>query len=239
VEAKKPKVIHEDESLLILAKPAGTVVNRAKTTKGKTIQDWLEDYLKLKDRGVGGRAGIVHRLDKETSGVLVVAKTERVFKKLQSQFKSRKVKKEYTALVHGKVEPVSGTIKVPVGRLPWNRERFGVLPGGRPAETDYKAIGYYQKNGEIYTLLSVWPKTGRTHQIRVHLRYLRQPIVSDLFYAGRKRARADRQWCPRLFLHAAKIIFEHPANKKRVEYSAKLPKELLACLRQLRPLNLD
>jgi 23S rRNA pseudouridine1911/1915/1917 synthase len=232
------KVIFEDESLLVLDKPAGVVVNRAKTTKDETIQDWLEGYLKLKDRGIGDRAGIVHRLDKETSGVLVVAKTKGVFENLQAQFKARKVKKEYTALVHGKVEIKTGTIEVPVGRLPWNRERFGVLPGGRAAETKYRVKEYYKKGGEDFSLLILKPKTGRTHQIRIHLKYLGYPIVSDTFYAGRKRARADRQWCPRVFLHAAKIVFNHPVSKKRVEHTSELPRELSACLRKLSPLNL-
>ena len=145
----RTKVIFEDESLLVLDKPAGIVVNRAETTKDETIQDWLEGYFKLKDRGIGGRAGIVHRLDKETSGILVVAKTKEVFENLQAQFKARKVKKEYTALVHGKVEIKTGTIEVPVGRLPWNRERFGVLPGGRAAETKYRVKEYYKK-GELW-----------------------------------------------------------------------------------------
>ncbi len=234
----KPKVIFEDENLLVLDKPAGIVVNRAETTKDETIQDWLEGYLKLKDRGIGGRAGIVHRLDKETSGVLIVAKTKEVFENLQAQFKARKVKKEYTALVHGKVEIKTGTIEVPVGRLPWNRERFGVLPGGRAAETEYRVKEYYKKEEEDFSLLTLKPKTGRTHQIRIHLKYLGFPIVSDTFYAGRKRARADRQWCPRLFLHAAKIAFEHPVNKKRAEYTSELSRELSACLRKLSPLNL-
>lgn len=232
------KVIFEDESLLVLDKPARVVVNRAKTTKDETIQDWLEGYLKLKDRGIGDRAGIVHRLDKETSGALVVAKTKEVFENLQAQFKARKVKKEYTALVHGKVEIKTGTIEVPVGRLPWNRERFGVLPGGRAAETKYRVKEYYKKGGEDFSLLILKPKTGRTHQIRIHLKYLGYPIVSDTFYTGRKRARADRQWCPRLFLHAAKIVFNHPVNKKRVEHTSELPRELSACLRKLSPLNL-
>jgi 23S rRNA pseudouridine1911/1915/1917 synthase len=234
----RTKVIFEDKSLLVLDKPAGIVVNRAETTKNETIQDWLEGYLKLKNRGIGDRAGIVHRLDKETSGVLLVAKTKEVFENLQAQFKARKVKKEYTALVHGKVEIKTGTIEVPVGRLPWNRERFGVLPGGRAAETKYEVKEYYKKERENFSLLILKPKTGRTHQIRIHLKYLGYPIVSDTFYTGRKRARADRQWCPRLFLHAAKIVFKHPVSKKRVEYISELSKELSACLRKLSPLNL-
>lgn len=235
-----PKIIFEDKSLLILNKPSGWIVNEAETTKGqKVVQAWLRENFRFPISGDKAlRSGVVHRLDKETSGILIIAKTEKAFKDLQSQFKARKVKKEYRALVHGKVEPKTGTVKVPVGRLPWNRRRFGVLPGGRPAETDYEVADYYEKDTKAYTLLKLQPKTGRTHQIRIHLKYLGYPIVSDTFYAGRKRARAGRQWCPRLFLHAAKIAFKHPVSKKRVEYASELPRELSACLGKLSPLNL-
>lgn len=236
-----PKIIFEDETLLILDKPSGWIVNEAETAKGqKVLQTWLRQNFRFPiSNNKKLRSGIVHRLDKETSGALIIAKTEEAFRNLQSQFKARKVEKEYRALVHGQVEPRAGTIKVPVGRLPWNRKRFGVLPGGRAAETEYRVEEYYQKEGENFSLLSLKPKTGRTHQIRIHLKYLGYPIVSDTFYAGRKTARADRQWCPRLFLHAAKIAFRHPAKKKRVEYVSELPKELSACLGKLSPLNLS
>lgn len=236
-----PKIIFEDEALLILNKPSGWIVNEARTTgRQRIVQTWLRQNFQFpisNDKKL--RSGIVHRLDKETSGVLVIAKTEEAFKDLQAQFKARKVKKEYLALVHGKVELEKGVIQVPVGRLPWNKERFGVLPGGRAAETEYRVKEYYKKEGEDFSLLSLKPRTGRTHQIRIHLKYLGYPIVSDTFYAGRKTARADRQWCPRLFLHATKIAFKHPASKKRVEYVSRLPRELSACLEKLSPLNLS
>ncbi|MGB6839025.1 MAG: RluA family pseudouridine synthase [Microgenomates group bacterium] len=229
-----PSFIFEDDSLFILDKPAGWIVNEAKTTKGqKVIQTWL----KKQSFDIAGsrefRSGIVHRLDKETSGVLVVAKIESAFRNLQAQFKERKIEKEYVALVHGKLEPKKGKIKVPVGRLPWNRQRFGVLPGGRFAETDYQVIEYYSKDKETYSLLKLFPKTGRTHQIRIHLKYLGYPVVADEFYAGRKTARADRIWCPRLFLHAEQISLEHPASKKRVSYKSDLPEDLKKTLQGL------
>jgi len=229
----EPKIVYEDESLLVLDKPAGVVVNRAKSVRGKTVQDWLEKYLKIRGWGIGGRAGIVHRLDKETSGILVVAKTEEAFKNLQAQFKARKVKKGYTALVHGRVEPEQGLVSAPVGRLPWRRERFGVLPGGRKAETEYKVSSYYQKESQDFSLLAVTPKTGRTHQIRIHLKYLRHPIVADEFYTGRKTARADRTWCPRLFLHAGTISFNHPKTQRRITLDSSLPQDLKKALRLL------
>lgn len=237
----KPEIIFEDEALLVLAKPAGMVVNRAASVKRETVQDWLEKKLKIKDRGIGGRAGIVHRLDKETSGLLLVAKTPEAFANLQAQFKERKVEKRYFALVHGKVEEEKGEIEAPVGRLAWNRKRFGVFPGGRRAKTKYKVKNYYaldlprrQAGVDRYTLLELVPETGRTHQIRVHLKYLGHSVVADSFYAGRKTAREDRKWCPRLFLHAWQISFSHPKTGKRVSFSSKLPGDLKIALRILK-----
>ena len=224
----EPKVIFEDKELLILDKPSGWIVNDATTTRNQpTVQGWLRrnfhfpisNFQKL-------RNGIVHRLDKETSGLLLIAKTKSSFENLQAQFKSREVRKIYNALVHGKVEPKEGVVNAPVGRLPWNRERFGVLPGSRSAETAYKAVAYYQLQAKSYTLVELYPKTGRTHQIRIHLKYLGHPIVADEFYAGRKTSRADRQWCPRLFLHAGGISFNHPAAGERVEFKSELPNDL-------------
>lgn len=237
-----PKVVFEDNQILVLEKPAGMVVNRAKSVKGETLQDWVEGYLgwdweSLKAlKGTEGtedfilRSGIVHRLDKETSGLLIVAKTPEAFENLQKQFKERKVKKKYLALVHSKVEPREGEIKAPVGRLPWSREKFGVIPGGRKAETKYKVISNWilviGNKKEKYSLLGLEPETGRTHQIRVHLKYLRHPIVSDSTYAGRKTSRGDRKWCPRMFLHASGLEFFHPKTGKKIKFASKLPEDL-------------
>lgn len=179
------------------------------------------------------RSGVVHRLDKETSGILLVAKTKEAFENLQAQFKERKVEKTYTALVHGLVEPKEGTVEATVGRLPWRRDRFGVLPGGRESKTDYEVISNLTLDANYYTLLSLYPKTGRTHQIRIHLKYLGHPVVSDEFYAGRKTARNDRKWCPRLFLHAGEIKFQHPADSKPMSFSSELPVDLRDALGKL------
>jgi 23S rRNA pseudouridine1911/1915/1917 synthase len=221
-----PKIIFEDESLLVIDKPAGVVVNRSETTREKTIQDWLKEYLSIKGEGIGGRAGIVHRLDKETSGLLLIAKTEKAFKNLQKQFKERKVEKRYLALVHGQVKPSKGTVEVPLSRSPYNRKKFGVFLGGRPARTDYRV----KKEYPDLTLLELTPKTGRTHQIRVHLKYIGHPVVADEKYAGRKTARADRQWCPRQFLHASFLRFHHPETKKVIAFNSPLPEELAKTL---------
>jgi 23S rRNA pseudouridine1911/1915/1917 synthase len=227
------KIIFEDEDVLLLNKPSGVVVNRANTTKEPTVQDWLEKYLKLKDEGIGGRAGIVHRLDKGTSGILIVAKTTAAFENIQGQFKERSVEKSYQCLVHGKIEIKKGQINVPVGRLPWNRERFGVLPGGRTAETDYEVISYYKNDKDTFSLVDVSPKTGRTHQIRIHMKYLGYPLVADDFYAGRKTSREDKTWCPRLFLHAKSISFAHPRTNKKLSFQANLPNDLGKVLQKL------
>ncbi|MDP2637508.1 MAG: RluA family pseudouridine synthase [Candidatus Levybacteria bacterium] len=227
----KPKIIFEDENLLVLDKPAGMIVNRSDTTKGEeTLQDFVEEYLKIGrsepkiDKTLSyedqarldfvNRAGIVHRLDKETSGIILVAKTSDAFLNLQAQFRERKVQKTYIALSHGKVEPEAGEINVSVGRLPWNRKRFGVVAEGKESVTQYKALSikYLGKNREPLTLVELHPKSGRTHQIRVHLQYIHHPIFSDPLYAGRKTSRYDRKLLSRVFLHASKISFFHPAR---------------------------
>ena len=267
------KIIYEDDYLLVIDKPSGMTVNRSDTTKEEeTVQDWAERYLKipnpksqipnklqnLNDKSKLGfdalnleftsRAGIVHRLDKETSGILLVAKTPEIFADLQRQFKERKVEKTYIALVHGKVVPEEGEVNVPVGRLSFNRKRFGVVAGGREAVTKYKALRYLEvrngrwdtesltsKNRDIkksnsrtsyFTLLELYPKTGRTHQIRVHLKYISHPIFADPLYAGRKVGRDDRKSLNRLFLHAAEISFCHPFTNKLISLRSPLPKDL-------------
>lgn len=228
-----PEIVHEDDDLLIINKPAGWIVNEAKTTAGNpVIQTWIKENFDFDTASnFDYRNGIVHRLDKETSGILIIAKTKSAFEKLQKSFKDRKVKKTYTALAHGKIEPKSGNVDSPVGRLPWNRERFGVLPGGRDATTEYEVDGYYKDNGgEEYSLVTLFPKTGRTHQIRIHLKHIGHPIVSDSFYAGRKRNRVDRKWCPRLFLHASQIRFTHPVSGNDLTVRAPLSEDLASAL---------
>lgn len=177
------------------------------------------------------RGGIVHRLDKETSGVILVAKDPGTFGALKKQFMERTVQKTYIALAHGKIEPIEGEINVPVGRLEFNRKRFGVVAGGREAVTRYRVISNFKyqisnKKIEELSLVELYPQTGRTHQIRVHLKHIGHPIFGDHLYAGRKVSRDDRMLLPRFFLHAAKISFIHPKTGERVEFSAELPQEL-------------
>ncbi len=235
------KILYEDGDILVLDKPAGITVNRSDTTRGEeTIQDWVEKWQMAngqwlmdadKESDFYKRSGIVHRIDKETSGILLVAKNLRAFENLQKQFKERVIEKTYLALVHGKVVPETGEISVPVGRLPWNRKRFGVLAGGREAVTRYRVISNFQlsisnKREEPVSLLELYPKTGRTHQIRVHLKYFNHPIFADFLYAGRKTSRDDRKVLNRVFLHAHKISFMHPVTNKQILLESPLPEEL-------------
>lgn len=234
----EPETIFEDDSILVIDKPTGWITNEADTTTNQpVIQTWLKENLQYPISSIEYlRSGIVHRLDKETSGILLVAKTKEAFEELQRQFKSREVEKSYTALAHGRVEPQTGEISASVGRLPWRRDRFGVLPGGREAVTRYEVLSHYVLGTMYYALLRLRPQTGRTHQIRIHLKYIGHPIVADEFYAGRKTARSDRKWCPRLFLHASEIRFAHPETKKVLELSSELPEDLQKALSLLQKL---
>ncbi len=222
-----PGIIYQDDSIFVVDKPAGWITNSASTTTDQpVVENWIAENFQFPIFNFPElRHGIVHRLDKETSGILLVAKTEEVFEKLQAQFKGREVQKTYTALLHGKVE-AEGKVEVEVGRLPWRRDRFGVLPGGRESASEYKLIKFYPGERGGYSLVEFYPKTGRTHQIRIHSKHIGHAIVADEFYAGRKTARNDRKFCPRLFLHASAIKFIHPATGKEVEFKSDLPPDL-------------
>ncbi len=234
------RILYEDQDLIAIDKPAGLVVNRADTTMNQpTVQEWAEEILNIKNkianREEGSefvkRGGVVHRLDKETSGVLIIAKNEESFANLQKQFKEGRVKKTYIALCHGEIKPSEGEINVPIGRLPWNRMRFGVLPQGREARSQYRVLSIqYLVSGKVreaLSLVEVYPQTGRTHQIRVHMQYIGHPVFADELYAGRKVSKRDRKILPRHFLHASKISFTHPKTGQSVAFESPLPPELV------------
>lgn len=250
----KLSVIYEDESILVIDKSAGIVVTPADTIQEETISDILISDFKINlDRG-----GVVHRLDKDTSGVLIVAKTQEALENLQGQFKQRVVKKQYVALVHGTLE-LSRVVKGNIARNPGNREKFIILDDeeGKESETEFIPvknlkfeISNFQsifndlnknqkrklersKYGE-FTLVNCFPLTGRTHQIRVHLKYAGFPIVADEKYGGRKTVRLDRRWCPRQFLHAFRLEVNHPASGKRMSFESPLAEDLVEALDNLR-----
>src|SRR4030042_2637565 len=249
----KLKIIFEDSQILIVDKPTRLVVNRSETIREETLQDQLSEHFNLEnDLGIGDRAGIVHRLDRETSGLLIVAKTQKDFDFMQKQFKDRNVAKEYVALVHGLVKDESGSIVGDIGRI-GKFGKFGVTVNGREARSDFEVvsrfsfkkdklerllhssgnlllskprINYLKQNAIFYTLLRLFPKTGRTHQVRVHLKSIGHPVVSDLIYTPKKLIKFDINWCPRLFLHAQTLEFFHPKTKKKVRFTSDLPKDL-------------
>lgn len=256
-----PKIIFEDNDILVLDKPPGLVVDKhslpskegRSETKDYTLEHWLESHYSIPVI----RQGIVHRLDKDTSGLLLVAKTLKSLENLQKQFAGRIVKKEYLALVHGEIKE-AGVVDAPIIRNPENREKFTTiriganvirLKDGREAVTEYKPIQNLQftidnfqsffndlnkiqtrKLEKLYrsgfTLVRCFPKTGRTHQIRVHLKVAGHPIVSDEKYVGRKMYRLDKRWCLRQFLHAEKIGFLHPVSGKWLKFESELPEDL-------------
>lgn len=231
-------ILFEDEKLLVINKPAGVIVNRAESVKTQTVQDWAESYLHI-DTSVPiawgdsfeSRAGIAHRIDKETSGILLLGKDPASFAALQLQFKERLIKKTYLALVHGDMNTTEGEINAPVGRLPWNREHFGVVPGGKDALTAYRVISHHEfttpeGQKEKMTLVAVFPHTGRTHQIRVHMKYINHPLVGDYLYAGRKTSREDRVWAPRVMLHAWKLSCSHPQTGNALDFESPMPDDM-------------
>lgn len=207
------KILYEDDSLLIVNKPAGLVTLNTPTYKEKTLQSYIEDEFKLT---FNDRAGIVHRLDKDTQGIILIARDDKTFSQLQKQFKERKVTKEYLALVRGKVVG-SNKIVAPIGRSSHSRFKFAVVPGGKKAETEYSVLKNLKIGGEDYSLVKVGIKTGRTHQIRVHFKYLGHPLYGDSIYGTKEDE--DRP----LFLIARKLEFLHPHSQKKIRVSIDIP----------------
>ncbi len=240
----EPRIIEQDDQIIVLDKPAGLAVHRAPTEKKHepTLADWLvEHYPEL--RGVGedpDRPGIIHRLDRDTSGVMVVARTADAFTKLKAAFKDRHVSKKYIALVYGRVPWQHKTAELSIRRT--GSGTFGARHPNdvakledkalyRPSVTDFSV----KKQFTDMTLLEARPKTGRTHQIRVHLNALGFPVVGDKLYAPKKLVAASaKAGLQRHFLHAAELSFVHPATGRGQTFTAPLPSELQTYLEQLR-----
>ena len=228
-------ILFEDDQLLVIDKPAGLVVHPAAGHRDGTLQNALLHHRSQLDRVP--RAGIVHRLDKDTSGLLVVAKTLPAHKSLVEQLQQRSLYREYRALVQG-VPVAGGTVDAPIGRDPIQRTKMAVVPRGRPAVTHYRV----QERFDAHTLLSVWLGTGRTHQIRVHMRHIRHPLVGDRTYGCRPRFPrgadapliATLQEFPRQALHATALGCEHPRTGEAMYWERPMPEDLCELLRLLR-----
>ncbi len=222
-EAIPLKIIYEDDSLIVVDKAAGMVTHPGAGNKKGTLANALLGRSQLlSDFGGAQRPGIVHRLDKETSGILLVAKNNLAHQRLAAQFASRSLSKTYMALVKGRVEFEEGHVSEPIGRDPKDRRKRIVSnseAAASPAETRYRVLKRFRHS----TLLEIKPLTGRTHQIRVHMKHIGHPVVGDTLY-GTKRAQE------RLMLHAVKIQFLHPKTGKIVEFHAKPPDDFDAVI---------
>jgi 23S rRNA pseudouridine1911/1915/1917 synthase len=223
-------VLYEDEEVVVVNKPAGLVVHPAAGVHTGTLANALAFHFKqLSERAGSLRPGIVHRLDRDTSGVIVVAKTGRAHENLSDQFRARTVFKSYVALVHGVTREEKGKVEEPLARDPRNRTRMAVVRGGRAALSLWRVRRHYER----FTLLDVQIKTGRTHQIRVHLAWIKHPVVGDDTYGGGRdktiadpRLRARVAALGRQFLHAERLGFHHPATGEWLSFTAPLPSEL-------------
>jgi 23S rRNA pseudouridine1911/1915/1917 synthase len=230
-------VVYEDEELIVVNKSAGLIVHPAAGVSSGTLANALAyHFQQLSQLSGKARPGIVHRLDKGTSGLLVVAKTETAHEHLADQFRAREVFKSYIALVHGRVDR-NGTIDQPIGRDPRNRTRMSVVRGGREAVSIFRIREAYGR----FTMLDVELKTGRTHQIRVHLSWLKHPVVGDEVYGGGRdktvqetRVRAAIGKLNRQFLHAERLGFRHPKTSEQLHFFAALPTELQKVLDLIR-----
>lgn len=231
-EPIKLDILFEDNHLIVINKEAGLVVHPAPGHYTGTLVNGLL-YHCPDLTGVGGeiRPGIVHRLDKDTSGAIVVAKNDTVHNNLSLQFKSKKIKKKYLALVYGKMESDSGTISLPIGRHPIDRKKMSTISRkGRSAETLWKVRERFQG----VTFLELNLKTGRTHQIRVHCATINHPIVGDSVYCSRKAGKNLVKSVPRQMLHAWRLGFTHPITQKFMSLEAPIPQDMSKVLNELR-----
>lgn len=235
-EAIPIEIVYEDQTLVVVNKPAGLVVHPAAGIHSGTLANALAYHFQQLPNASSVRPGIVHRLDRDTSGLLVVAKTEAALEDLADQFRARSVYKSYVALVHGRVATDSVRVDQPLARDPSNRTRMAVVRGGRSALSVFRV----QRRFNRFTLLDVEIKTGRTHQIRVHLAWLKHPVVGDETYGGGRdntiqnaKLRAHVRNLGRHFLHAGRLAFTHPETGKRVDFYSPLPAELSSLLSEI------
>jgi 23S rRNA pseudouridine1911/1915/1917 synthase len=225
-------VLFEDKHMLALNKAAGMIVHPGAATGEDTLVHALLSHCANTLSGIGGveRPGIVHRLDKETTGVIVVAKTDKAHRALADQFATRALRKEYLAIVAGVPQLLSGTIDRAISRHPTHRHRMTIGEGGKPARTSWERVEAF---GEIAALLRCEIFTGRTHQIRVHLKSLGHPILGDPLYGWKPDARLSKQPA-RVMLHAEHLVLTHPISGKELDLRAPLPKDFADMIKTLR-----
>jgi len=219
-------IIYEDEDIIVINKRQGMVVHPAHGNYSGTVVNALLAHCQDLS-GIGGvmRPGIVHRLDKDTSGLLMIAKNDLAHLGLTEQIKNRAVQKKYLALVYGNLKEEKGTIDAPIGRHPIDRKKMAVVPRtGKPAVTHYQVLQRYGN----HTYLEIDLETGRTHQIRVHLAYIGHPVVGDPVYSSKNRFNLPGQ-----FLHAYQLTFKHPRTGRTLEFTAPLPEVMQKVLRSL------
>lgn len=224
------RIIHDDDDLVVVDKPVGVAAHPSVGWTGPTVIGGLAAAgYRISTSGSAERQGIVHRLDVGTSGLMVVAKSERAYTVLKRAFKERTVDKTYHALVQGLPDPVRGTIDAPIGRHPGHDYKFAVLSDGKPSITHYEVLEAFRSA----SLVEVHLETGRTHQIRVHFSALRHPCVGDVTYGAdptlAARLGVDRQW-----LHAVRLGLPHPADGRWVEFTSEYPPDLAGALAILR-----
>lgn len=223
-------ILYEDEDLAVVNKPQGMVVHPAAGHADGTLVNALLFHIKDLS-GIGGvvRPGIVHRIDKDTSGLLMIAKNDHTHEALSDQLKNKTPLREYTALVHGIIPHEDGTIDAPIGRSPKDRKKFDVVDNGKPSVTHFKVLERFSD----YTLVSLRLETGRTHQIRVHMAYIGFPLAGDPLYGPRKTLSGNGQ-----FLHAGGVGFTHPTTQEEMEFHAPLPENFQRVLDDLRGVSI-
>ena len=218
-------IIHEDDDLIVVDKPAGMPVHPGAGHPDSTLVNALLGmYPAIGSVGGAARPGLVHRLDKDTSGLIVVSRTDRAHESLTAQFKERSVGKTYLALVSGALTPPEAVIEAPIARDPNDRKKMAIVENGRQSTTQYKTIANFRG----CTYAEALPKTGRTHQIRIHFASIGNPVVGDTLY-GRPDPRIDRH-----FLHAARLEFHHPETGKPVKFHSPLPEDLQSLINLLK-----
>lgn len=223
-------LLFEDSEIVVVEKAVGYAAHPSPGWSGPTVIDALKQSgVQIAQVGSEEREGIVHRLDVGTSGLMVVAKSERAYSSLKDQFRSREVKKIYHALAQGHLDPAVGTIDAPIDRHPKEDHRFAVVASGKPSVTHYEAIEFFP----AVTLARIELETGRTHQIRVHFNAIKHPLVGDLVYGADPRL-AERLAVKRPWLHAMELEFRHPASGEQVHFSAPYPPDLQESLASLR-----